>query len=186
MTHRARRAGGFLGRAGITLAALALTAAAPASAGKAHQHGVAQLDIGVDPGRVTLLLEMPMDSLVGFERAPRNDAERAQVEDALQRLRSAATLFRIDTTAQCTPGTVVLESAVLGLGTTAEESKDGHADVQASVEFNCKNGTKAGFVELGLFEAFARLQRVEVQTATPRGQMKATLRRPVSRVPLVR
>jgi len=172
--------------AGIGLALAAVACAPQAWAAKAHQHGVAQLDIGVDPGRVTLLLEMPLDSLVGFERAPRNDAERAQVEAALVRLRSAATLFRIDPAAQCTPGAVAVQSAVLGLGTTAAAPKDGHGDVETSVEFVCKDGTKAGFVEVGLFEAFPRLQRVEVQSAAPRGQMKATLKRPASRVPLAR
>jgi hypothetical protein len=172
--------------AGIGLAVAAVACAPQAWAGKAHQHGVAQLDIGVEPGRVTFLLEMPLDSLVGFERAPRNDAERAQIEAALARLRSAATLFRIDPAAQCTPGPVVLQSAVLGLGTAAAAPKEGHGDVEASVEFACKDAAKAGFAEVGLFEAFPRLTRVDVQTATPRGQMKATLKRPVSRVPLAR
>ena len=186
MKHGMRPALDWPRRTGNALAAIALACASPAWAAKPHQHGVAQLDIGVDPGRVTLLLEMPLDSLVGFERAPRSDAERAQIEAALERLRSAASLFRIDPAAQCTAGPVVLQSAVLGLGTAAADSKDGHADVEASAEFTCKNGTKAGFVEVGLFEAFPRLQRVDVQTATPRGQMKATLKRPVSRVPLAR
>jgi hypothetical protein len=163
----------------------------PAWAGKAHEHGVARLDVAVEPLRVTFLLEMPLDSLVGFEREPRGDAEKALVDAAVARLKDAAALFRIDPAAGCKPGKVSLESAALGLGAAAAATgtpaaKDAHADIDASFDFDCKDGSKAGFVEVGLFDAFARLQRVDVQTATRRGQMKATLKRPVTRVPLAR
>ena len=47
-----------------------------------------------------------------------------------------------------------------------------------SFEFVCKDGGQAGFVEVGLFEAFPRLQRMDVQAATPQGQLKATLSAP--------
>jgi hypothetical protein len=161
-----------------------LLASTAALAGKAHEHGIARLDVAVEPTRVTLLLEMPLDSLVGFEREPRTDAEKTQVEAALAKLRAAGDLVHIDPAAGCTPGKVTLESAALGLGGVA--SKDGHDDLDASIEFLCKDGNKAGFVEVGLFDAFARLQRVDVQAVTRRGQLKATLKRPTTRVPLAR
>jgi hypothetical protein len=132
---------------------------------------------------------MPLDSLAGFERAPRTDDERRRVEAALATLRDLASLVRIDPAAQCAPGGVTLQSAALGLGAAApatSDAKEGHADIDATVEFICKDGGKAGFVEVGLFDAFPRLQRVDVQTATRRGQMKATLKRPERRVPLAR
>jgi len=168
------------------LAAAALLLITPlAGAGKAHEHGVAKLDVAVEPTRVTLLLEMPLDSLVGFEREPRSDAEKAQVDTAVAKLRAFGELFRIDSAAGCKPGKVTLESGALGLGGAAP-SKEGHDDLDASFEFACKDGNKAGFVEVGLFDVFARLQRVDVQAATRRGQLKATLKRPTTRVPLAR
>ena len=171
--------------AGALAAMLALSSA---HAGKAHEHGVARLDIGVEAGRVSVALDMPLDNLVGFERAPRTDAERAAVAAALARLREAAAMFRIDGAAGCTAGKVDLVSAPLGLGPApATPAKDsGHADLEGSYEFACTAGAKAGFVEVGLFEAFPRLKRLEVQVATPRGQMKATLRRPNARIALAR
>jgi hypothetical protein len=39
---------------------------------------------------------------------------------------------------------------------------------------------------VGLFNAFPALRRIELQVATPRGQMRATLLRPASRVALPR
>lgn len=151
-----------------------------------HQHGVATLDVAVEAGRVTLYLESPLDNLLGFERAPRTDAERAQAEKMLAKLRAADTLFRIDSAAGCLLAKVTLTSPVLGQGTAAATAKDSHADLDGRFEFTCKAGQRAGFVEVGLFEAFVSLKRIELQVATPKGQLKATLARPASRVNLVR
>jgi hypothetical protein len=98
-------------------------------------------------------------------------------------LRNAAALFRIDSAAGCSVHTVELQAPVLE-GTT--DSKSGHADVHGRYEFNCKAGAKAGHVELGFFDAFAGLRRLELQVVTPRGQLKARLTRPTSRLALVR
>jgi Protein of unknown function (DUF2796) len=173
----------------ILLAVVPALVAGPVLAGKAHEHGVARADLAVEPTRITVVLDMPMDGLVGFERAPRDDAERKAVDAALVRLRNAAALFAIDPAAQCTPGPVVLTSAVLGLGKApppAGAKSDGHEDIEASYEFNCADGFRAGFVEVGLFEAFTRLKRIEVQAVTRKGQIKATLKRPSTRLTLAR
>ena len=171
----------------MLLGALLALAAWPAVAAPAHEHGVARLDIAVEPARLTLHLQLPLDSLIGFERAPRTDAERAAAQAALTQLRDVAAQVRIDGKAGCTPGAVQLTSAALGLGAGGgAAAADGHAELEAAYEFRCTAGAKAGYVELGLFEAFARLQRIELQVATPRGQMKATLRRPNGRVALAR
>ncbi|MBX3636187.1 MAG: DUF2796 domain-containing protein [Rubrivivax sp.] len=168
--------------------ALAALPGAPALANKAHQHGVATLDVSVEPRRVSLWLTTPLDNLVGFEREPRSDAERQRVDAALAALRDAAALWRIDPAAGCTPGEVMIKSAVLGLNAPAPApaAKEGHADLEARWDFDCRDGTRTGFVEQGLFEAFARLSRLEVQAVTPRGQMKATLRKPAGRIALAR
>ena len=168
----------------ITAASMA-GAVVPAAAAPAHQHGVARLDIAVETGRVTLELETPLDNLLGFERAPRTDAERERAAAAVTRLKAADALFRIDAAAGCSLAKVALVSAALGLGGTAPD-KEGHADLEGHFEFSCKAGGRAGFVEVGLFEAFAALRRIELQVVSPRGQMKATLMRPASRVALVR
>ncbi|MCB1546297.1 MAG: DUF2796 domain-containing protein [Hyphomicrobiaceae bacterium] len=67
------------------LAALGLALCGAAFAGKAHQHGVARLDLAVDGGTVTIAVEMPLDALVGFERSPRTGAERQAAAAALAR-----------------------------------------------------------------------------------------------------
>jgi Protein of unknown function (DUF2796) len=171
----------------LLLVATAVTSALPAHAGPAHQHGVALLDVAVEAGRVTLYLDTPLDNLLGFERAPRTDAERQQADAAVARLKDADRLFRIDGNAGCKLAKVTLTSAALGLNApAAPAAKDEHADLEGRYEYTCTAGGRAGFVEVGLFEAFAQMKRIELQLASPKGQMKATLVRPASRVALVR
>ncbi len=172
----------------LLLAAAATTLLpAPVVAGPAHQHGVAQLDVAVEPNGVTLILDTPLDNLLGFERAPRTDAERQRADAAVARLKAGDTLFRIDGNAGCTLAKVTLTSAALGLGAAGTPAPKGeHADLEGRYEFSCKTGARAGFVEVGLFDAFPQMKRVELQLILPRGQMKATLTRPATRVALVR
>lgn len=155
------------------------------AAGKAHEHGVAHLDVAVDGARVSIELDTPLDNLIGFERAPRTDAERDKANAAVAKLRQGDTLFRLDSAAGCIFDKVELRSAPLQLGSATAAAGD-HGDLSASYSFNCKAGAKAGFVEVGLFQAFAGLKRIELQVLTPKGQLKATLRRPSSRVVLAR
>ncbi len=176
---------------GLAMAMALLFAAGWALAGAAHEHGVARLDVAVDAGRVSIELDTPLDNLLGFERAPRTDAERDKVAAMLARLRAGDALFRIDAAAGCTLAKVDLVSAPLELGkaaagAAASAAASDHADLNAVFEFRCKNGARAGFVEVGLFDAFPALKRIELQVVTPRGQLKATLRKPASRVMLAR
>ena len=156
------------------------------AAGKAHEHGVARLDVAVDGLRVSMELDTPLDNLIGFERAPRTDAERDKANAAVAKLRLGEALFRIDAAAGCTLDKVELRSAPLQLGPVSTTTSGDHGDLTALYMFNCKAGAKAGFVEVGLFEAFASLKRIDLQVVTPKGQLKATLRRPTSRVVLAR
>ena len=167
-------------------AALCLAASAHA-AGHAHEHGVVKLDIAIEAGKLTVQMESPLDNLVGFERAPRTDAERQRVDAAVARLKAAAALFKIDPAAGCTLASVELVSAPLNLGKPEPGAvDDGHADLDGDFEFACKNSARAGFIDLGLFSAFSGMQRIDVQIAAPQGQFKRTLQRPASRITLSR
>ena len=171
----------------LNAAALALLLCAcsvAGAAGKAHVHGIAKLDIAVETTRLTVQMESPLDNLLGFERAPRTDAERRQADALVARLKAADAMFRIDPAAQCTLAHVELASAALQLG-HPDPSEEGHADIDASFEFNCTDATKAAYVDVGLFAA-SRMQQIEVQVATPRGQFKRDLKRPAYRILLTK
>lgn len=166
---------------------LALLHTAAASAGQAHDHGHARLDIAVEGKRITMQLASPLDNLLGFERAPRTEAERKSAAALESRLREVDALFKPDPAAQCRLATVEIESAALKLGRAEPEAKAAeHADLDTRIEFDCADASRAAFIDVTLFDAFTRLKRIDVQVATPKGQLKRTLVAPARRVSLVR
>ena len=90
-----------------------LCSSATAATAKPHQHGAMKLGVAVEGADVTLVVEMPLDGLVGFERAPRTDAERKAAAAALATMRDGAALFRLDAAAQCTLASAKVAAPVL-------------------------------------------------------------------------
>ena len=168
------------GSLAVVLAALWVPAQA---APHAHEHGVAKLSVAVDGNTLTIDLDAPLDGFLGFERAPRTDAERKAATDLLARLRDAAGLFKPDPAAGCKAGEVKIDAPVLEPGAKA---KGEHAELEAQFSFQCAQPQALRMLDVGLFDAFKRLQRIDVQVAGAKGQAKATLKRPARSVMLAR
>lgn len=185
--HAAASAGTLARAAATSLVFAFFFSSSPAHAhGQAHAHGRATLDVAVEAQALSIQLSTPLDNLLGFERAPRTDAERRQAEAAVATLRAADRLFTIDPAAGCRLVSVELDSAALKLGSPdPEDAASGHADLDARVTFSCTDATKATFVDVGLF-SFKRLQRLDVQVAAPGGQFKRTLKPSAARLSLGR
>jgi Protein of unknown function (DUF2796) len=172
----------------LLIIGLALASGAALAAGKAHEHGALKLDVAIDGNKLTIEMEAPLDNLLGFERAPRTDAERKAAADVLARLRSpdkGSPLFAADAAAQCTLSQAEVQAPVLEADAKAA-AKDEHADLDARYEFNCAQPAELRSLDVGLFDAYKRIQRIDVQVAGPKGQSKLTLRRPARSVKLVR
>ena len=177
----------------ISTLAVACTCGSAGAAGKAHEHGALKLDVAIEGPRLTIGMEAPLDNLLGFERAPRSDAERKAAAGVLARLRSpqqGSPLFGTDAAANCTLVKAEVQAPVLEpaaqAGAKGAASKDEHADLDASYEFNCAQPGELRSLDVGLFAAYPRIQRIDVQVAGPKGQSKVTLRRPARAVRLVR
>lgn len=160
----------------------------------AHAHGVMRLDIAVDQALLTVQLASPLDSLLGFERAPRTPAERRAADAMLSRMGEAAVLFKPNAAAQCVPTNVHIESAALQTTTPVPDKKMGkeaakggeHADLDAHYEFTCAHPEQLTTLEIGLFNAFPRLRKIEVQVAGAKAQSRQTLQRPNRVITLTR
>ncbi|MCK6431688.1 MAG: DUF2796 domain-containing protein [Burkholderiaceae bacterium] len=158
------------------------------AAGKAHEHGALKLDVAIEGNLLTISMEAPLDNLLGFERAPRTDAERKAAADVLARLRSPDTgtpHFAADAAAQCALSKAEVQAPVLEPG-AKPAAKDEHAEVQASYVFTCAKPNELRTLDVGLFDAYKRTQRIDVQVAGPMGQAKSTLKRPARKVRLAR
>ncbi len=156
------------------LAPLLLAPLLAGAQGHAHVHGQAKLEIVLDGPVLAIALESPLDGIVGFEHAPRSAAQKQAAERALAALRQPAQLFTLPADAQCRAEATELEAPVL----QGAAAKDGHADLDARWTFRCATPARLQSLEQGLFAAFPRLTKIEVQVAGPQGQRRQVLKRP--------
>ena len=181
----------------LLLAAAATGAMAGAHAQhRAHVHGFAALNIALQGGRLSVQLEAPLDSLLGFEHKPRTDAQRKAADAALALLNKPQDWLQPDAAAQCTATRTEVRADVLLPDAKSDAKPDAksatpaaasaHADLDASVDFQCAAPERLQRLQLKLFDAFPRLNRIDVQVVGPQGQGQQTLRRPASTVRLTR
>ena len=163
----------------VALVALGTTAPALAQNQAAHQHGVASLQVALERDALTITLDSPLDNLLGFERGPRNDAERARVRAMAQRLHDAGALLQPDAAAACrllevTLASSAIEPALLARGSAPStpagtaKAADGHADLDATFTYQC--GQPLALKRLavdGLFKAFPRLRKIDAAVVAP-------------------
>jgi len=156
-----------------------------------HEHGVGSLNLVVDGSVVEIELESPAANIVGFERAPKDDAERATLDRAVATLKDGERLFGFPAAAGCRLTRSSVNSTLLGDAPTAEadhedspamqsdhesgdhaaeDDHETHADLDADYRFECRDTARIDQVEVRLFEAFAATQRLRVQFATAKGQ----------------
>jgi len=173
------------------LLALMLTGAAGPTLAQ-HVHGQAELEVAVSGDTLVLGLNSPLDSLLGFERAPRTAAQKAAAENLLLQLRKPETLFVPSAAAQCVTVSAVIDAPVLGAvrkdggGQAAKApaaaakshshgEKHGHAELNAEFTFKCGRSDQLRGLEVRLFDSFKRLRRVDVKVTAPGGQSSARL-----------
>jgi hypothetical protein len=141
---------------------LAALLAAPLAHAHKHVHGEGMLDVVIDKGTISISLEMPLDAAVGFERAPKNDKEKAALAEAEKVLKDAVALFVPTPAAKCLPSKVEV-------GMPKFEGGE-HADLDAEYVFTCAEPAALKSMETTIFTQFQRLYRLEVQRAGPNGQ----------------
>lgn len=149
----------------------------------AHVHGLAQLNLAVEGNTVSMELTATAYDLVGFERAPRDDAERARIADARKSLLDHATLWQFNAAAGCVAEAPVL--AVPGAGNHEHDhdhdghdhdhDHEGHSDWQASYRFQCQNPAALRAIDVGAFKRFPSLETIDVQLLTANGATAVTV-----------
>ena len=136
-----------------------------------HVHGEARLEISIDREQLDIALEIPLDSLLGFEHAPRNAAERQAVLAMAAKLKQANQLFVLSGAAQCVSTSVELDSPVLG----SKSEPGGHNDLDAHYTWRCAKPEALRDIATGLFADFPKLRRITIEFAGPQGQRAGRL-----------
>lgn len=154
----------------LLLAVLAHAAPVPAHDVRrhgAHVHGEATLEIAQDGRTLSIGLDAPGDSLLGFEHPPRTDAERRQLAGVLALLKSPGPWLAPDAKAACR----LLRAAATSTGYGAQAADaDGHAGFEASYRYDCAAPAALDALDVRLFARFPALHKVNVRMALPSRQ----------------
>ena len=89
---------------------------------EAHEHGRGTLDIVAEGEELVVEFRIPAANVVGFEHAPRDDAEHEAVRMAAETFRDPASVLVLPAEAECEVEEA--EAGIVGMG--AEEHDDDH------------------------------------------------------------
>jgi Protein of unknown function (DUF2796) len=127
-----------------------------------HQHGKGVLEMGIEGRTLSGTLEMPLEALLGFERAPKTGKERSAQSKLETRLGLIDAWFEINPEAQCTP-----KSPQTKLDRDAQAK---HSDLLYTFSYSCSNPGALKEIRLLFFKEYPSIKEVKVEVASPKGQ----------------
>ena len=172
-----------------------------ATTASAHVHGMAQLDVALQAGRIELALHGAGDNFVGFEHAAQTPEQVAAVHAAEARLRALDELLVVGTGCAGESVTVTLPENLRAAGGAEEKREASHddhdhhghhdhdhedekdtdthhpSDWRIEAIFACTHDASGQTLQTRpLFDAFPRLQELRVQAVGANGQAGAALK----------
>lgn len=147
----------------------------------AHEHGAAELDAALDGAMLEVELRSPAMNLVGFEHAPRSEADKGKIANARKQLEQPDRLLGLTAAAGCTLAKTELESPLFEGDHQHEheheEDHDGqHSEIHAHYHFECATPQALTGLDLqGLFKTFPGTEKIQAQLIGPNGQRGAQL-----------
>lgn len=130
----------------------------------AHVHGEGELDISVQGLKALVDFEAPSESILGFEREPRNKKEEQAKADALAFLKDKpADFFVFDASLGCV---IKTESVIVEVG----DADDHHNDVKGQWSVTCQKPLTGSGLEIKLQEKFSKLKVLEIDIVSDSGE----------------
>jgi hypothetical protein len=140
-----------------------------------HEHGAVTFNIALDGETLSLELDAPAINVLGFERSPRNDAERKLVTDTHAWFAGGREMLAVPNNAGCRLQSADFSAPKLGTG---------HADYRPRYNFRCSNPAALIWVEIWALRKLKEVERAEVNLITPQVQRQQTLQGGELRVPV--
>lgn len=129
-----------------------------------HEHGYVELSIAYDKNIAEIELETPADSFFGFEHAPKNDKERAIVENAKKTWSNLLTdLVVFPKELNCQTSEIEFKHSVETKTKHDKHDKhdSDHSEVEASAKVTCAKdlaGTNVDVLFIGKFPKAKKLK----------------------------
>lgn len=150
----------------IAMACIAIPLTSHAHEHAAHVHGAAEIDVAIEGKKLVITLESPADNLLGFERAPKTDAEKAKLKAVTEQLKQATALFAPDAAAQCKAAAPVVNMPSF--------KKGEHSDIDAEYSFDCASVPAS--IALPLWKNFPNFKKLNANIASDKGQQQIKLK----------
>jgi hypothetical protein len=138
---------------------------ASAAAHGPHVHGKGELEITIQGAAIRGAFRTPMESLLGFEHLPKNDAQRKALDDLRQQLKSPATIVMPNREAECSARMAEATSSLL-----TGMAKGEHSDLEFRFSFECGVPDRLNSLEVVALNQFRRLSEVRAVLVTAKGQ----------------
>ena len=140
----------------------------------AHEHGKVTLNVAVSGTALVVELDAPAANVVGFEHAPKDDAERAAAAAIAKYFQQGNRLFGVPASARC-----LLERSELteprwappahGAASHSDEHEQ-HADYEARFTYQCAEPKALTWFEPWLLDRLVHVTEMQVNLITPSGQ----------------
>lgn len=173
-------------KSSLSVCALALsfmpTAFAEHRHAEAHVHGAGVLNMVLEKNVLSIELDIPLDSIVGFEHEAKTDADKKKLADVMGILKDAPGLFAVEGAGSCQVVAKEVELEKDDHKDKVEASKkDGkkagkkaahaeHADLEAEYTITCEKVDSFNAVQVKLFEFFPRIEKLTVNFVGGAGQ----------------
>ena len=170
---------------------------------ESHTHGDAELAIVLEDGAVTIEFDSPLYNVLGFEHAPKTDAQNATLDRAKTVLGDGDALFTFNPEAECQAINDIQDISFFH--TDKHDDHEGHddehddeheddhddhddhdevthRDVLLTYNYTCQNPDSLSEISVNLFELFTGLSEVDVTYLGPSVQKQVRLTASQSRV----
>ncbi len=153
----------------------------------AHEHGKITINAALDRQELSIELDAPADNVVGFEHAPRTDAETAAVRDAEKLLKNAQGLFGFPPAAQCHFAGSQVTAPRWEAETSEAHGESGHehhADYEARFTYRCEAPLQLAWFEPWLLGKLREVREARVNLITASGQRSQVVTKARDRIAL--
>lgn len=147
-----------------------------------HVHGEAQMEVAMDGNELAIGISGPLANFLGFEHAPKDERQKKALIDMTGDLHDGQKLFELDPEAA---GSFISSQVSVRKGgktanpimlqTLGGSDKNGHADMDASYTFSCKNPEALKSIRVNLFSCFPRVNELDVRMNLPKAQRSTEL-----------
>lgn len=159
---------------------LAVTAV---QAAEVHRHGEGRLQLAQDADHIEVVLVIPAQDMIGFERPPRTSAEQQQLQAALATL-GADNALAWPAEANCRVLAIEVENPFTGHADDHHHDHHGHADLRARYRYQCDQHNLPRYLDVLVLTQLPSVL-LQAQAITDRGATGATLDRQRARLSLM-